>query len=840
MLLVRLICWKIPNIVKLQVIVVSLTLVFFAKNVLAVEPGSNKTPNSVSSGISTKDSGSEGSENPLLTNIRTPLASDSGSEGSENPLLTDIRTPLASDSGSEGSENPLLTNIRTPLASDSGSEGSENPLLTNIRTPLASDSGSEGSENRPAKEQHHWIPYNPPEEIKTKPQTLKRAGKIIVDKLPKQDVTIQPPQTIQTKAQTLKPAGKIIVDKLPKQDVTIQPPQTIQTKAQTLKPAEKIVVNKLPKQDVTIQPSQTIQTKAQTLKPAEKIVVNKLPKQDVTIQPSQTIQTKAQTLKPAGKIIINKLPKQDVTIQPSQTIQTKAQTLKPAGKIIVNKLPKQDVTIQPPQTIQTKKQTIEPAGQIVVNKPTAKEVSVRAPLKIQTKPQTLKPAGKIIVNKLPKQDVTIQPPQTVQTKKQTIEPAGQIVVNKPTIKEVSVRAPLKIQTKPQTLKPAGKIIINKLPKQDVTIPPPPQIQTKPRTLKPAEKLEIHAEEIRQNLEKGVLDPNTSNQDALFSLKYIHNISHMIFFDSMDLVSRILQTRLYNLSQSEISTLAAAGENDPVKKGLWIKGLSSFSKQKPKKNDLGYNNHQKGFAIGTDIELIKDLFTAGIAYTNTFSKTKFRGITITKDNIQKTNLHIITLYGEYVLSPKVRLNTNLNYGKAFIKTERNNQNILYLGKTKGELFRAQTEVSYKTDYNKIFSLLPKIGITFDKFSINSFKETSPNLSLNVGRKKITRIAANIGVRLIKRMKMREFEVTPGISINIEQAIFTKGNRNIITTIGNQSQSVVSDVVKPAKTTYAIGTFLSACKKSIELNLVYDYTFKRRYHSHSTYASLLFKF
>jgi uncharacterized protein with beta-barrel porin domain len=189
---------------------------------------------------------------------------------------------------------------------------------------------------------------------------------------------------------------------------------------------------------------------------------------------------------------------------------------------------------------------------------------------------------------------------------------------------------------------------------------------------------------------------------------------------------------------------------------------------------------------------------------------------------------------------VFFNFHLNYGKAFINTQRNLNNQVAYGKTTGDIFRTRIETSFKKDYSNNL-VVPRLGISFDKFKIKGYQELGSALNTKVSCSNGKRVAANLGISFKRLIKAIGYDIVPEIHFNMDRILSTSNGTTVITTIEDNPQTLLARLSKPSKTTYTIGSSLNIIRvNNIDFGIGYDYSFKPGYNHHLGYGKIIFKF
>jgi outer membrane autotransporter protein len=160
----------------------------------------------------------------------------------------------------------------------------------------------------------------------------------------------------------------------------------------------------------------------------------------------------------------------------------------------------------------------------------------------------------------------------------------------------------------------------------------------------------------------------------------------------------------------------------------------------------------------------------------------------------------------------------------------------LSKTHGDIFRGKIDFSYAYNHRNDLVLIPQIGISYDNFKIQNFKEEDFNAYIK--HKNSSKIASNVALKIKKFTHYNKFDLAPYLNFNIDQTLKLSNGKVSIRSGDSTPKLVVNQ--KQAhipKTTYTIGVGTSISKSNdIELGVGYDYSFRSKMYSHSYFATL----
>ena len=336
-----------------------------------------------------------------------------------------------------------------------------------------------------------------------------------------------------------------------------------------------------------------------------------------------------------------------------------------------------------------------------------------------------------------------------------------------------------------------------------------------------------------------------NNDTTDSLSHKHivqqtAVSHVILHDILGPISHGIFFRLDSFHRPlEVLGVSGGDEEKVIEKGVWIKGLRSLSTQQSRATDPGFKNAQSGGMIGFDAEISEGLVLGG-AYTNVYSDTKFTGIS-SIFNQQKTKIHVFTLYNERSMPNNFSVRSHLKYGRALIYANNSGVSVIK-SKTHGDIWRASTECVYRTAYQNGVNIIPKLGTTFDYFTINKFSSFYNNTPANVSGRSGRRFAINGGIGIKKAIATKkDIQLIPEMHFNIDQAIYTKNGSAMVSTLGDHKLELLATTAKSSKTTYNVGTSVHINRnRKVDFGIGYDYSFRPQFKNHTGYLSVAIKF
>lgn len=306
--------------------------------------------------------------------------------------------------------------------------------------------------------------------------------------------------------------------------------------------------------------------------------------------------------------------------------------------------------------------------------------------------------------------------------------------------------------------------------------------------------------------------------------------------SFETINAIISARL-DIFKSELTVGVAAGdENSVVEKGVWSKIFTSKTTQDNSIGKAEFNNNQKGFIIGFDAEL-KDENVFGVAVTKSDSKTNFFS---SVDNSQKSDLYSVILYNEMSLTDKLYLNTNLKYGKAYVKHKIHTA-IPLSGKTTADIFSASIDSVYKHKSANGTLISPILRFTFSNFFIDDFSEINDEIKVYIPHKRARVLLAQGGMGFKRAIAVGKSKLEIEFHGGIETILALRQSNDMITIVSDVSEHIQGKFVHPTKTRYNFGANLAiVTDMGLRAGIAADHIFANRYRSSGAFLFLVYHF
>ncbi|PWC15152.1 peptidase S8 [Brenneria roseae subsp. americana] len=211
----------------------------------------------------------------------------------------------------------------------------------------------------------------------------------------------------------------------------------------------------------------------------------------------------------------------------------------------------------------------------------------------------------------------------------------------------------------------------------------------------------------------------------------HASSNAILFNSLDYQNQLLNNRL---------DLLGNGKNY----GLWIE----TGKLRGDLNQSGYLGSHYDItltAIGTDSDFDTPGLRAGIAYTHSQIKASYEGSGGSSEN----ELHGLTTYARYNLTPQWYVQGNLSYQHGRDKLKRSillDDAQAVSSKTSSDGWQGLVKTGYEFALNDTFSLQPYAGLKYSYLSTGSFTDTGSEFGLTGEGNDYSRTVGLTGINL----------------------------------------------------------------------------------------------
>ena len=291
----------------------------------------------------------------------------------------------------------------------------------------------------------------------------------------------------------------------------------------------------------------------------------------------------------------------------------------------------------------------------------------------------------------------------------------------------------------------------------------------------------------------------------------------------------------SIVDNRINNFAAVAAGDFLDtKGIWIDGSFTKGTQKAYKNASGYKFDQKGFTIGADVG---DEAMIGLAYSCFLNDIKNKAVSKNKEDITS---HLATIYGMFDVTNEIFLKGQGQFGKAYIKKERNTGDLagnIAKAKTNATISSAKLEAGYNVAIDTNFSLIPTVGISYSNVDIKGYKKTGLGLNRTIGKRTTNRTSGLAGISASYNVEMNSgIKLLPELHANLDYAFSSKNSATTVTIIkGINPISTPSE--KLAKIYYNFGgSIKSIHNDKIELTFGYDLGLSKKFQSHTGTAKL----
>ena len=274
--------------------------------------------------------------------------------------------------------------------------------------------------------------------------------------------------------------------------------------------------------------------------------------------------------------------------------------------------------------------------------------------------------------------------------------------------------------------------------------------------------------------------------------------------------------------------------DLERRVVWAKVFGLFSDHKTKKEILGYENIQIGRMVGFDTKLTDD-FVLGLAYTNVYSKIKFKDDKSV--NNHEFTSHIATIYTRYNFNSGLFLHSQLRYGQAFIDTLSDYGGRSLYSDSRANIYGGNLEVGKGISLRSPLILTPKLALSYNEIKVPGFEETGMGFSTKISAKREKRAIVAPTIALKSIIQSRYSLIIPEIYFNIAKAFYAKSSLPKITMdLGDKKIEVVNSQGKIPKKTYTVGCSFNVVKKrGIKFGINYSYSFAPKFHSTNCIAA-----
>lgn len=277
------------------------------------------------------------------------------------------------------------------------------------------------------------------------------------------------------------------------------------------------------------------------------------------------------------------------------------------------------------------------------------------------------------------------------------------------------------------------------------------------------------------------------------------------------------------------TAVASGDESPIRRGAWVKGSLTRAEQKEHDKISAYNLSQTAASIGFDIG---EDYVLGASYTLVNSEIKGKRFN-KKDDV---STHIGSIYGSANFDNNIVTTGQIYYGISNIKKKRDasaKSKSVVTAKTKGKLFGGNVALGYnfRPEATNI-SILPMVGISYDKVTINAYSEKGAILARKKTDKRTESKAEGFAkLTLASSHKMDDAKTLTGEVHGQFNYLFThkdSGAKGMLT----KNQAFALKAPKAAKNSFGFGGSLTLnSNDQFEFALGYDYGMARKFHSHT---------
>ncbi|WP_342270146.1 autotransporter outer membrane beta-barrel domain-containing protein [Rickettsia endosymbiont of Orchestes rusci] len=296
----------------------------------------------------------------------------------------------------------------------------------------------------------------------------------------------------------------------------------------------------------------------------------------------------------------------------------------------------------------------------------------------------------------------------------------------------------------------------------------------------------------------------------------------------------LNSRMNSFQAVNQPIAVASGDEDEAKFGVWATPFVGNSTQKMRNNINGNKTNFGGATVGFD-GMINDQVVLGVAYTRAGTKIKQKNDKIGDSSKVKSNIY--SIYGLYNLP-----NNNLffqavgsysdsrikSYSQRYQPVARNTlATQIANGNYKSRGFTGQIMAGYDYVAPQAVKLTPMVGLRYSKVKDSGYTETGTTLqNLIVKGKNYNLVNGLAGVKLSKDINTGHMILTPEI-----YGMLDYGFKNKLPTPDARLQGMTTPFpaskFKPVKTTWNVGTGVTAKYKMMEYGVNYDANVASKY-------------
>jgi hypothetical protein len=249
---------------------------------------------------------------------------------------------------------------------------------------------------------------------------------------------------------------------------------------------------------------------------------------------------------------------------------------------------------------------------------------------------------------------------------------------------------------------------------------------------------------------------------------------------------------------------------------------------------GYKGKIHGGVIGFDFELADTLF--GIAYANSMAVVKYQNTS--QNTVIKS--HIASIYMNKELKKDFVLSSiwsvSYNYISHKLRSLSNNKHRVS-NNYKNNSYHIETQLSYKLVNNQQFSLVPIIGINYDRYKYVSYSKSNV-VNSNKWRDTFTGIVGT-KLYLAQRKLSESITITPEFKALVARSLNQKNKNNSLAT-SNAQQPITDYYAVQPKTSYILGAGFNAQRKNIKISAGYNTQFHGKYRSQQVFINVVLKF
>lgn len=254
-------------------------------------------------------------------------------------------------------------------------------------------------------------------------------------------------------------------------------------------------------------------------------------------------------------------------------------------------------------------------------------------------------------------------------------------------------------------------------------------------------------------------------------------------------------------------------------------------------------YQKNLTVGADYG---DEFIIGAALSLSQNKIRVKDLAHTKQGLPAGNDNIthynLSLYGTSYINDNIFVDGQIKYGMLSIKKNKLISNLsqrTYSGKTKGQNYGIQAGIGQNFNPIQKLSIIPTAHLSYDKYRINSSKETGTNVvARKINTVESSKLVGTLGIKTRYELyNCHNTKITPELLLKLDHLISESKGKVVV----GFDHPGVYDYANPKsdsiKHVYSAGTGLNIVFSNyIDTKVGYTLSKADKYFSHAGHISL----